>query len=158
MNRNGFTACFSKPRSLPPGELRDGGQQRVSVDRLAEETTSGDGRLYDTQHRLQVAAQQDGGYIAIVPCPQLLQYIEPGELALEMIIGNEHVVRLQVGEQHLGFLNGTGATSFIPFQRQEQLGRGPDRIVILEKNETTMAGSRGLRRERYFAGRHVGRR
>ena len=30
-------------------------------------------------HRLQIAAQQDRGYLALLSGPQLLQHIEPGE-------------------------------------------------------------------------------
>ncbi|MBS0398691.1 MAG: hypothetical protein JSR95_08445, partial [Proteobacteria bacterium] len=83
--------------SLP--HFKDRSHQCPRIDRFAQEAAVRDPALRQTIHGLQVSGEQDGRYILAVPPADLLQQVEAGQRAIEVIVGYQDIAWSQVRQQ-----------------------------------------------------------
>ena len=97
-------------------------QQRLHIDRLAQETAVRQRLMDRAQHRVQVAAQQHGGHPEGVPGARRVQRVYSRRGPGEAKVGNQDIPRLHRLDQRLGLGGACGAASLETLKPEKHLG------------------------------------
>jgi NodT family efflux transporter outer membrane factor (OMF) lipoprotein len=131
----GGTGLLPTNRTRPSSaaEFGYGREQRLGVDRFAQEAAPRNRGLDRAHHRFRIAAQQDGRHLASLLYAQLGEHVQAGQSPVQVVVGDQDVAGADVRQQGLGFRDRRRRAGIESFEAQEQFGRHAHRVVVLDQ-------------------------